>query len=315
MTQAMLAPLRGIAMTMASPAASVLPAAPVLFAAPVLPAASVLSAAPILPAASVLHAAPVLSAASALSAVPVLPAVPALLAAISEAPPPGFESGLLYQIWLNLFKADRYKLIIDGLAVTVQVAVFAVALGVVLGFFTALMKLSKLAPLRAVATIYVSIIRGTPIVLQLMIIYFVVFASSPLPKVLIVIISFGLNSGAYASEIFRAGVLSVDAGQVEAGRSLGLSSAQTMRLIVLPQAIKNALPSLGNEFILLLKETSVVGYIGMQDMTKAGDIIRARTYSPFLPLVTVAIIYLVIVLTLSRLLSKLERRLRRGDTH
>ena len=245
---------------------------------------------------------------------PPFSAAPALLAPISEAPPRGWESGLLYQLWLNLFKADRYKMILDGLAATVQIAACAVLLGVVLGFFTALLNLSRFRLVRLPATIYVSLIRGTPMVLQLMIIYFVVLASVSVPKILVGIIAFGLNSGAYVSEIFRAGVLSVDIGQTEAGRSLGLSSPQTMRLIVLPQAVKNALPSLGNEFILLLKETSIVGYIGMQDLTKAGDIIRARTYSAFMPLIIVAIVYLVIVLTLSWLLSILERRLRKGDT-
>jgi His/Glu/Gln/Arg/opine family amino acid ABC transporter permease subunit len=190
-----------------------------------------------------------------------------------------------------------------------------VALGIVLGFLSALLNLSKHRLVRLPATLYISVIRGTPMVLQLMIIYFAILTSPSLPKVFIAIIAFGINSGAYVSEIFRAGVLSVVHGQTEAGRSLGLGATQTMRLIVLPQAIKNALPSLGNEFILLLKETSIVGYIGMVDLTKAGDLIRARTYSPFIPLVIVAVVYLAIVLTLSRLLTILERRLRRGDSH
>ena len=233
---------------------------------------------------------------------------------IREAPPPGWEEGLLFQIWLNLLRADRYKMLIEGLGVTMQVTVGAVLLGVVLGFIAAMLKLSPFPPARWLAGIYISVIRGTPVVLQLMIMYFIVFTSPVIPKIMVAILAFGINSGAYAAEIFRAGILSVDKSQTEAGRSVGLSSAQTMRLIVLPQAIKNSLPSLCNEFILLLKESSIVGYIGMMDLTKAGDIIRSRTYSAFVPLVTVALIYLVIVLTLSWLLSLLERRLRVSDS-
>jgi polar amino acid transport system permease protein len=148
---------------------------------------------------------------------------------------------------------------------------------------------------------------------QLLIVYFVIFASVDVSKVVIAIIAFGLNSGAYVTEIIRAGILAVDKGQTEAGRSLGLTTRQTYRYIVLPQAIKNILPALGNEFISLLKETAVVGYIGLQDLTMGGDIIRSRTYDAFVPLITVALIYLLIVIGLSAALKKFERRLRRSD--
>ncbi|MCL2088042.1 MAG: amino acid ABC transporter permease [Oscillospiraceae bacterium] len=222
---------------------------------------------------------------------------------------------MLYQIWLNLIRHDRWQLILQGLGVALQIAFFSIIIGLILGFFTALMRTSKFKALRTVAMTYVTVIRGIPMLVQLMILYFAILGPyTNLPKILIAIIAFGINSGAYTSEIFRAGILSVDYGQTEAGRSLGFSTAQTMRLIILPQAVKNALPSLGNEFILLLKETSIAGFIGVQDLTKAGDIIRSRTFSAFTPLITVAIIYLILVMTLTWLLSKLERRLRKGDT-
>jgi len=238
-----------------------------------------------------------------------------LLTSINDIPPSGWEDGILYQIWLNLIRHDRWQLILQGLGVALQIAFFSIIIGLILGFFTALMRTSKFKALRTVAMTYVTVIRGIPMLVQLMILYFAILGPyTNLPKILIAIIAFGINSGAYTSEIFRAGILSVDYGQTEAGRSLGFSTAQTMRLIILPQAVKNALPSLGNEFILLLKETSIAGFIGVQDLTKAGDIIRSRTFSAFTPLITVAIIYLILVMTLTWLLSKLERRLRKGDT-
>jgi His/Glu/Gln/Arg/opine family amino acid ABC transporter permease subunit len=210
-------------------------------------------------------------------------------------------------------------MLLNGLFLTMQVTLGALLFGLILGFITALMKLSKFRVLRALATVYVTVIRGIPMVVQLMIMYFVVFLAISknlginAPALVIAISAFGFNSGAYVAEIFRAGILSVDQGQTEAGRSVGLSSGKTMRLIVLPQAIKNALPALCNEFISLLKETSIMGYIGMMDLTKAGDIIRSRTFSAFFPLLTVALIYLIIVLILTWLLGKLERRLRKSD--
>ena len=160
--------------------------------------------------------------------------------------------------------------------------------------------------------IYLTIIRGTPVVVQLMIMYFVIFAFSS-NGVLIAILAFGINSGAYVAEIFRSGINSIDKGQFEAGRSLGFNYTQTMLHIILPQAFKNTLPTLCNEFIVLLKETSVAGYVGVTDLTKAGDIIRGRTFSAFMPLIAVALIYLVFVIILTKLTSKLERRLRKNE--
>jgi len=219
---------------------------------------------------------------------------------------------------LNLIEEKRYLYLLNGLKVTLAVALLAVILGIILGLITAVIKVvaennKKLKPLEFIANVYVTVIRGTPVMVQLLIIYFVVFASVDISKVLVAAIAFGLNSGAYVSEIIRAGILAVDSGQNEASRSLGLSVSQTYRYIILPQALKNILPALGNEFISLLKETAVVGYIGLQDLTMGGDIIRSRTYDAFVPLITVALIYLVIVMLLSYGLKRLEMRLRRSD--
>ena len=222
------------------------------------------------------------------------------------------------RISLNLIEEKRYLYLFNGLKITLLVAVFAVLLGVVLGLITAVIKVAaknnkKLRPLEIIANLYVTVIRGTPVMVQLLIIYFIVFASVDVSKVLVAIVTFGINSGAYVSEIIRAGILAVDKGQGEAGRSLGLSNTQTYRYIILPQAIKNILPALGNEFISLLKETAVVGYIGLQDLTMGGDVIRSRTYDAYVPLITVALIYLAIVMLISYGLKKLEGRLRRSD--
>ena len=156
-------------------------------------------------------------------------------------------------------------------------------------------------------------IRGTPVVVQLLIIYCVIFGSVNISKILVAIVAFGVNSGAYVAEIIRGGIMSIDKGQFEAGRSLGLSYIQTMIYIILPQAFKNVLPALGNEFIVLLKETSVSGYIALQDLTKGGDIIRSQTYTAFMPLIAVALIYLAVVMLFSWLLGKLERRLKNNE--
>ena len=164
-----------------------------------------------------------------------------------------------------------------------------------------------------ICKLYLTIIRGTPVVVQLLIIYFVIFGAVNVDKVLVAVIAFGINSGAYVAEIIRGGIMSIDRGQMEAGRSLGLSYRQTMEQVILPQAFKNVLPALGNEFIVLLKETSVAGYIALQDLTKAGDIIRSQTYDAFLPLIVVALIYLVVVMCLTSLLSRLEKRLKKNE--
>ena len=189
----------------------------------------------------------------------------------------------------------------------------AILLGCIIGFIMAFFRLSKIKLLNWIAGIYIDVIRGTPTVVQLLIIYYVIFAPfKNMPKVVIAAISFGINSGAYVAEIVRGGILSVDRGQMEAGRSLGLTSAQTMRLIIIPQAIKNILPALGNEFIVLIKETAIAGYIALQDLTKASDIIRSITWSS-MPLFATAIIYFILVKLLSKGLQVFEKRLRKSE--
>ena len=221
-------------------------------------------------------------------------------------------SGIQDEFYSNLIQNDRYLMILRGLGVTMEVALISALIGTLLGCIIALMRLSKNKILRGVSGVYVDVIRGTPLLVQLLIIYHVILTSVT-NQVLIAIIAFSINSGAYVSEVVRGGILAIDKGQTEAGRSLGLSAASTMLLIVMPQAIKVIIPSLFNEFIALLKETSIVGYIGLMDLTKAGDFIRSRTCSAFFPYITVALIYLIIVITLSRLFGIVERRLRQGD--
>ena len=218
----------------------------------------------------------------------------------------------------NFIADDRWKYITDGLVVTLEVTLFAVILGIILGFIVAIVRSTyertrKLKILNFNCNIYLTVIRGTPVVVQLLIIYFVIFGSTDINKVIVAVMAFGINSGAYVAEIFRSGIMSIDEGQFEAGRSLGFNYRQTMIYIIMPQAFKNILPALGNEFISLLKETSVSGYIALQDLTKGGDIIRSRTYDAFMPLIAVALIYLVMVLIFSRLVGILERRLRNSD--
>ena len=219
---------------------------------------------------------------------------------------------------LNFIEDNRWKYIVDGLKITLIVTIFAVLIGVLLGFLIAIVrtthdKTGKLKILNVICRVYLTVIRGTPVVVQLMIIYFIIFGSVDISKVLVAIIAFGINSGAYVAEIFRSGIMSIDNGQFEAGRSLGLNYAQTMMYIIMPQAFKNVLPTLCNEFISLLKETSVSGYIALQDLTKGGDIIRSRTYDAFMPLIAVALIYLAMVMIFTKLVSLLERRLRNSD--
>lgn len=222
------------------------------------------------------------------------------------------------RFYRNFIAEDRWLYMWDGLKVTLLVTLFATILGIVIGFFVAIVRSThdrtgKLKLLNAVCQVYLTVIRGTPVVVQLLIIYFVIFGSVDISKVLVAVLAFGINSGAYVAEICRAGIMSVDIGQLEAGRSIGFNYAQTMWYIILPQAFKNVLPSLGNEFIVLLKETSVSGYIALQDLTKGGDIIRSRTYDAFFPLVGVAIIYLIMVMFFTKLVSMLERRLRQSE--
>lgn len=215
----------------------------------------------------------------------------------------------------NFIDDNRWMYIAEGLAVTLKVTFFAVLIGIVIGFLIAMVrstyeKTHKMKVLNFLCNVYLTVIRGTPVVVQLLIIYFVIFGSIKIDKALVAVLAFGINSGAYVAEIFRSGIMSIDAGQFEAGRSLGFNYAQTMWYIIMPQAFKNVLPTLGNEFIVLLKETSVAGYIALQDLTKGGDIIRSRTYDAFMPLITVALIYLAMVMVFSKLVQLLERRLR-----
>lgn len=225
---------------------------------------------------------------------------------------------LKQEFYLNFIKENRWKYIVDGLKTTLLVTLGALILGLLIGFLVAIVrstyeKTKKLKILNFICNIYITVIRGTPVVVQLLIIYYVVFGSVKIDKVLVAVLAFGLNSGAYVAEIVRSGIMSIDSGQLEAGRSLGFNYVQTMRYIIMPQAFKNVLPALCNEFIALLKETSVTGYIALQDLTKGGDIIRSRTYDAFMPLIAVALIYLTLVVVFTKLVQILERRLRRSE--
>lgn len=214
----------------------------------------------------------------------------------------------------NFVDNNNWKYITRGLWTTLKLTFFAVILGVVLGFVVAIVRCTRVKTGRmkipdAICRLYLTVIRGTPVLVQLMIIYFVILMPLGIDKFITAVICFGLNSGAYVAEIIRGGIMSIDDGQMEAGRSLGFNYAQTMIHIILPQAFKAVLPALANEFIVLLKETSVSAYIGLNDLARGGDIIRGVTYTPFLPLLAVALIYLVIVMILTKLVSLLERRL------
>ena len=226
----------------------------------------------------------------------------------------------------NFIDDDRWRYLTDGLAVTLKVTFFAVLLGIALGVVIAIIRSTYdknkssmrgfgkfvLCLLNLICKVFLTIIRGTPVVVQLMIMYFIILVSST-NQVFVAVLAFGFNSAAYVAEIFRSGIMSIDEGQFEAGRSLGFNYVQTMRYIIIPQAFKNVLPALANEFIVLLKETSVAGYVGLVDLTKGGDIIRSRTYQAFMPLIGVAMIYLVMVMFFTWLVGILERRLRNSE--
>ena len=197
---------------------------------------------------------------------------------------------------------------LTGLKTTLLVTVIALCIGVVLGLLIALIRSTH-----EQARVYLTIIRGTPSMIQILFFYSVIFATINLNNIVIGGIAFGINSGAYVAEIFRSGIMSVDKGQTEAGRSLGLNSAQTMRLIIIPQAFKNVLPALINEMIVLLKETAIIGYIGTIDITKAATLVQSRTYDALVPLLSAAIFYLILVMILTYFMGKLERRLRKSD--
>lgn len=233
------------------------------------------------------------------------------------------------QFNLNFIQKDRWRYMLQGLGNTLTITAVAAIIGIVLGVIIAAVRSSYdkneeslklrggfsyhlLKFLNGICKIYLTIIRGTPVVVQLLICYFIIFAASS-NGVAVAIFAFGINSGAYVAEIFRGGIMSIDQGQFEAGRSIGFNYIQTMRYIILPQMFKTVLPTLLNEFIALLKETSVAGYVAVTDLTKAGSSISASTYSYYMPLLTVALVYLVIVMLLTKLVGILERRMRKNE--
>lgn len=225
-----------------------------------------------------------------------------------------FFKELYDSFYMSVIYDNRYEYILEGLGNTLLISLFAVIIGIVIGIIVALIRTNyekngrmKLA--NSIAKFYVNVVRGTPVILQLMIIYYVIFETVDINIVLVGILAFGINSGAYVSEIIRAGINSVPDGQMEAGYALGLKYGQVMRYIILPQALKNILPALGNEFITLIKETSVGAYIGIVELTKASDIIASRTYDYFFPLFIIAIIYLILTLGLTKVVNTMEVKL------
>ena len=236
-------------------------------------------------------------------------------------------AGIKSEFVLNFITKNRWRMLLNGLGTTLLITLFSCLMGIAIGVVVSIVRSTwdktgadmrpgfsrgLLRVLNRIAVIYLTVIRGTPVVIQLMIAYSVIFAFSS-NGVLVATLAFGLNSGAYVAEIFRGGIMSIDKGQFEAGRSLGFNYVQTMAYIVVPQVIKNVLPALANEFISLLKETSVAGYVTVADLTYAGNRIRGVTFSPFMPLIAVALIYLVLVMFFTKLVSLLERRLRNSD--
>ena len=225
------------------------------------------------------------------------------------------------EFWSNFVKTINRTFIVDnrwtmftkGIGSTLFISFFAVLLGLVLGSLAAAGKMSKFKPTRWLANMYIDVIRGTPTMVQLLIIYYVIFAPIDINQYLVAIMGFGLNSGAYVAEIIRGGILSISAGQTEAGRSLGLTSLQTMRYIVAPQAFKNIMPAMNNEFIVLIKETAMIGYVAKVDLTAAAMNVQSRTYDYIGPLLSIAVIYYVIIKILTIFLNKLEKHLRKSD--
>ena len=227
-------------------------------------------------------------------------------------------NNLKYDFYRNFIQNDNWRYITKGLWVTLRVTFFSVIIGIALGFLVAIVRVTnektgKLKLANAICKLYLTVLRGTPVLVQLMIVYFVIFMPIGIDKFIAAVICFGLNSGAYVAEIVRGGIQSIDAGQMEAGRSLGFGYAQTMLYIIMPQTFKAVLPALLNEFIGLLKETSVSAYIGLNDLARGGDIIRGVTYSAFMPLIAVAAVYLAVVVFLQWVVGKLERRLRTNE--
>jgi His/Glu/Gln/Arg/opine family amino acid ABC transporter permease subunit len=219
--------------------------------------------------------------------------------------------------YISFIADNRWKYIVNGLSITLVITFFALILGVALGFIVSMIrsthdKTGRYKIANAVCQLYLTVIRGTPVVVQLLIFYFAIFTSRGTSAVMVAILAFGINSGAYVAEIFRSGIISIEAGQFEAGRSLGFNYSKTMWHIIMPQAFRNVIPALANEFIVLLKETAICGYIGLQDLTKGADIIRGASFQAFMPLIAAALIYLTLVIFLSMGVRRLERRLSRS---
>ena len=226
---------------------------------------------------------------------------------------PAWVVDLLNRLNSTFVVDGRWQWFVSGLGYTLLISLFSVLLGLVIGILMALMRLSKSKILRAVSGIYIDIIRGTPTMVQLLIIYFVIFANVHIDKWVVGFIAFGINSGAYIAEIVRGGILSVNIGQTEAGRSLGMTHKQTMASIVMPQAMKNILPALGNEFVVLIKETAVIGMIANIDLVGAARKVQSLTYDYLIPLLSIAVIYYVVINIISTLLSKVEKGMRKAD--
>lgn len=226
---------------------------------------------------------------------------------------PAWVVDLLNRLNSTFVVDGRWQWFVSGLGYTLLISLFSVLLGLVIGILMALMRLSKSKILRAVSGIYIDIIRGTPTMVQLLIIYFVIFANVHIDKWVVGFITFGINSGAYIAEIVRGGILSVNIGQTEAGRSLGMTHKQTMASIVMPQAMKNILPALGNEFVVLIKETAVIGMIANIDLVGAARKVQSLTYDYLIPLLSIAVIYYVVIKIISTLLSKVEKGMRKAD--
>lgn len=226
---------------------------------------------------------------------------------------PAWVTELLRRLTATFVVDGRWEWFVSGLGYTLLISFFSVILGLVIGVIMALMRLSKNKILKGISGIYIDIIRGTPTMVQLLIIYYIIFASVPIAKWIVGVIAFGINSGAYIAEIVRGGILSVNVGQTEAGRSLGMTHRQTMWSIVMPQAMKNILPALGNEFVVLIKETAVIGMVSNIDLVGAAKKVQSLTYDYMVPLLSIAIIYYVVIKIISTLLRKLESGMRKAD--
>lgn len=228
------------------------------------------------------------------------------------------SKGIVEKFKNDFITEGRYLYLLQGLGNTLLITFFAIIISLIVGSGIAIVRAThdrtgRMKVLNAICQVYLAILRGTPTMVQLLIIYYVVFASVDVSKVFVAIVAFGINSSAYLAEVVRGGIMSIDRGQMEAGRSLGLGYWQTMRLVILPQSYKNVLPAIGNELITLLKETSIAGYIGIVDLTKGSDIIRSITYDAILPLTTVAMVYLALVFMLSTAVGKMEKKLRKNE--